>query len=187
MRCRAACLLFAALSLFSGQSLAQDLPVDLELFLAVDVSPSVDEHEAAQQRGGYLDALAHPAVVSAIKSGPTGRIAVTYVGWAGPDYQRRVVDWQVIEGEKSAQDFVDRLAAQAVSAAPWTSISAVMDFARRDIAGNGFQGLRRVIDISGDGPNSAGGPQGFLPSYVPQMGPRLICKFFYFTNFNKFL
>ena len=134
------------------------LPVDLELVLAVDVSQSVDSFEAAQQRGGYLDALTHPAVISAIESGGYGRIAVTYVEWAGETYQKTVVDWSLIDGADSAYAFAAALAGQPVTSAPYTSISAVIDFARRRFEDNGYEGHRRVIDISGDGPSSVGRP-----------------------------
>ena len=39
-----------------------------------------------------------------------------------------------------------------------TSISGGLEFAARQFDGNGYEGLRRVIDISGDGPNNMGGP-----------------------------
>src|SRR3546814_6228162 len=55
---------------------ADDVPVDLELVLAVDVSGSIDTEEAALQRRGYLAALVYPDVVRAIRGGPFGRIAV---------------------------------------------------------------------------------------------------------------
>ncbi len=133
-------------------------PVDLELVLAVDVSPSMDDFEAEQQRQGYLAALAHPAVLAAIAGGELGRIAVSYVEWAGEDHQRTVVGWSLIDDAESARAFAERLAARPVGGAPYTSISAAIDFARRSFASNGFEGRRRVIDISGDGPNSAGRP-----------------------------
>jgi hypothetical protein len=131
-------------------------PVDLELVLAVDVSPSVDAFEARQQRDGFLAALRHPVVIAAIQSGPLGRIAVLYVEWAGEDFQRIVVDWTVIHDTASARAYAERLAARPIAHAPYTSISGVIDFARRAFDENGFDGTRRVIDISGDGPNSAG-------------------------------
>src|SRR5690606_33980476 len=61
--------------------------VDLELVLAVDVSGSIDEEEAILQRKGYIEALNHPQVLAAIKSGYHGRIAVIYIEWAGDHYQ----------------------------------------------------------------------------------------------------
>lgn len=132
--------------------------VDVELLLAVDVSPSVDSHEADQQRQGYLAALAAPEVIAAIASGPLGRIAVTYVEWAGNNLQRRVVNWRIIQDEASALAFRAQLAAQTIGRGEGTSISALIDFARRDFRDNGILGNRRVVDISGDGPNSLGRP-----------------------------
>lgn len=62
---------------------AAQQPVDLELVLAIDISGSVDEEEAALQREGYVAALTNPRVVAAMGGGPFGAIAVTYVEWAG--------------------------------------------------------------------------------------------------------
>ncbi len=139
-------------------SLSRAEPVDLELVLAVDVSPSIDDFEAAQQRNGYLEALTHPAVISAIRGGALGRIAVSYVEWAGEHYQETVVDWTLIYDAVSARAFAAKLAAQPFKHATATSISGAIDYARRQIEENGYQGRRRVIDVSGDGPNSAGRP-----------------------------
>jgi hypothetical protein len=151
-------IIFGALSFLGAPATArgQVADVDLELILAVDVSPSVDQLEAGQQRKGYLDALAAPEIIAAIQSGPRGRIAVTYVEWAGAAFQRRVVDWTVIGDGASARRFVQKLQGQAISTAPGTSISGLIDYARSDFQSNGFEGARRVIDISGDGPNSDG-------------------------------
>ncbi len=157
---RLSAIALAALTALAGlvPPASADTPVDLELVLAVDVSPSIDDFEAKQQRDGYLAALRHPSVISAIRSGAVGRIAVLYVEWAGEDYQRVVVDWTAIHDGASARAFAARLAARPIGGAPYTSISGALDFARRAFEDNGFAGTRRVIDISGDGPNSAGGP-----------------------------
>jgi len=130
--------------------------VDIELLLAVDVSLSIDPVEARQQRDGYLAALADPRVIEQIRRGPLGRIALAYVEWAGPGYQHKVVDWQVVEDRDSAQAFLARLAAAPLMSMPATSISGLIDLARREFAANRFDGRRWVIDISGDGPNSNG-------------------------------
>jgi hypothetical protein len=137
---------------------AQDLPVDLELVLAVDVSGSIDMEEARQQREGYVAALADPAVVQAIRSGFHRRIAVAYLEWASGDYQRLVLDWALIEDEASAGAFAGRLALEPTRTARWTSISGAIDAAVPLFDGNGYAGDRRVIDVSGDGPNNRGRP-----------------------------
>jgi hypothetical protein len=137
---------------------AEDLPVDLELVLAVDISGSVDEVEARLQREGYTAALRHPHVIQAIESGMFGRIAVAYVEWAGDHYQRIMLDWTVIEDAAGAQGFADALAETPLTTAHWTSLSAAIDYAVPLFNGNGLQGFRRVIDISGDGYNNRGRP-----------------------------
>src|ERR671911_581542 len=76
--------------------------VDLELVLAVDVSRSMDLDEQHLQRDGYVAALQHPDVVDAIRSGPLGRIALTYVEWAGPQSQVVIVPWTLIDSEAAA-------------------------------------------------------------------------------------
>jgi len=135
---------------------AQEVPVDLELVLAVDISGSVDEVEARLQREGYIAALRHPDVIQAIRGGMLGRIAVTYVEWAGEYYQRTMLDWTLLEEPGHAHGFADALAETPLMSAPWTSLSGAIDYAASLFAGNGYEGLRRVIDVSGDGYNNRG-------------------------------
>lgn len=151
---RLAGLAVAACLAFGGPVAA--LPVDLELVLAVDVSRSVDPEEAKLQREGYLEALVHPRVLQAIRSGGLGKIAVTYVEWAGVDTQYTVVPWTLIEDDKSAAAFTARVAAAPYNARNWTSISGAIDYSVRLFEDNGFEGTRRVIDVSGDGRTNQG-------------------------------
>lgn len=136
---------------------AQPVPVDLELILAVDISGSVDEEEARLQRQGYVVAIADPEIVRAIISGMLGRIAVTYFEWAGDTWQVPVLDWTLINSPQTAQAFADKLAAAPLGAGPWTSISDAIRTATPMFDVNQFEGTRRIIDISGDGPNNTGG------------------------------
>ena len=137
---------------------AQDVDVDLELVLAVDVSRSMDAAEQALQKQGYVAALRHPEVISAIRSGFLGRIAVTYVEWAGPRSQEIIVPWALIDGDSTAEDFVNGLSTRSVSFLHGTSISGALAFSAGLFEGNGFSGARQVIDVSGDGPNNMGFP-----------------------------
>lgn len=130
--------------------------VDLALVLAVDVSGSVDAFEAQLQREGYIRALVHPQVIRAITSGERKKIAVTYVEWAGSYFQRTVVDWSVISDETSARAFVEKLKEVPVITERWTSISGAIDFGMQRLAAIPHKAERRVIDISGDGPNNSG-------------------------------
>jgi hypothetical protein len=135
---------------------AQGEEVDLQLVLAIDVSGSIDDVEAQLQRNGYLKALAHPKVIEAIKSGPIGRVAVTYVEWAGDSFQHTVVEWRVIHDEASARAFVAALSETPILRERRTSISGAIDYAKARLAGSGYKSTRRAIDISGDGYNNIG-------------------------------
>lgn len=130
-------------------------PVDLELILAVDISGSVDEEEARLQRSGYVAALMDPDVLKAIRGGPFGRIAIAYFEWSGPETKRLILDWTLIEDQASATAAATRLAAARIISGMSTSISGAIDFAL-PMYGRAFEGVRRVLDISGDGPNNAG-------------------------------
>ena len=148
----------SALLMGPGTPAAQDVPVDLELVLAVNVSGSIDDYEARLQRQGCIDALTDPAVLDAVTPGPFGRIAVTYVEWAGEHYQRTVLDWTVLGDAESAKAFVDRLSFEPLLSKRWTSISKAIDYAATLFTDNSYEGLRQVIDISGDNPNNRGRP-----------------------------
>jgi hypothetical protein len=137
---------------------ADAIAVDVELVLAVDVSESMDPEEFAIQRAGYAAALRHPGFIRAVLSGPNGRIALSYFEWAGTVRRQSTVPWQVIDGADSARAFAKRLESLPAHVFRGTSISAALDFGVSSLEANGFDGARRVIDISGDGPNNFGGP-----------------------------
>lgn len=131
--------------------------VDVELVLAVDISQSMDEEEQQVQRRGYVEAITSPEVMEAIGMGPTGRIAVSYVEWGGMGEQYVVADWQVIDGPETAASFASKIAESPLRQVQRTSIAAALAFAVAHIEKSGFNGLRRVVDMSGDGPNNQGG------------------------------
>lgn len=134
------------------------MPVDVELVLAVDVSQSMDTGELELQRVGYAAALVHPEVLRAIRSGIYGRIAITYVEWGGPISQAVLVPWTLLEDAASAKAMAGALATEPIRNLSGTSISGALAFAAGLFEANGYEGLRRVIDVSGDGPNSSGEP-----------------------------
>ncbi|HKG74998.1 MAG TPA: DUF1194 domain-containing protein [Aestuariivirgaceae bacterium] len=143
--------------LAAAPAIAETL-VDLELVLAVDVSRSMDLDEQHLQRDGYVAAMQHPDVVDAIRSGPLGRIALTYVEWAGPQSQSVVVPWTLIDSEAAATRVAALLSAAPLGPYTGTSISGGLLFAAEALVENSFAGMRRVIDVSGDGPNNRGLP-----------------------------
>ncbi len=131
--------------------------VDVALVLAVDISYSMDPDELTLQREGYVAALTSPQLIEAIRKGMVGRIGVTYLEWAGTFSQHVIADWAIIEDEKSAKAFADTIAAAPMRRARRTSISGAIDFSMRRLQEAPYRPLRRVIDISGDGPNNEGG------------------------------
>ena len=136
----------------------QQVEVDLELVLAVDVSRSMDFEEQKLQRAGYVEAFRHPEVIAAIGRGLTGRIAVTYLEWAGVGLQYHRVGWTLIDGAESAHAFADELAAAPIARERRTSISSGLITAAGLLAASPFSAVREVIDVSGDGPNNEGLP-----------------------------
>jgi hypothetical protein len=138
------------------------VPVDTELVLAVDVSYSMDPDEQQIQREGYIDAITSREFMAAIRSGSHGKIALTYFEWAGPEDQKIIVPWRLIEGPETADAFAGEIARAPYRRASRTSIGGALMFAKPLFAASGFRGLRRVIDVSGDGPNNSG------PLVVPQ-------------------
>ena len=147
-----------ATALATPAGASDELPVDLELVLAVDVSGSVDEVEANQQREGYVAAFRDPLVHRAIEQGAHQRIAVTYVEWASANFQQTVVGWTLLDGPAACERFAAMLAEAPIGRGRWTSISGAIDYAVPLFDDNGFAGERRVIDISGDGTNNNGRP-----------------------------
>jgi len=154
-----ACLAAAAVICMGGAApgLAQgDTPVDLELVIAVDISRSIDLKEARLQRDGYIEALRDREVIEAIESGILGRIAVGYFEWAGFGHHEIIVDWTLIDTAADALEFSNQLTHGFPKSASRTSISSAISFGQSWFNDNGFEGTRRVIDVSGDGPNNWG-------------------------------
>jgi hypothetical protein len=132
--------------------------VDVELVLAVDVSYSMDMDELAVQREGYAQALVSKEFLQALKSLPNGKISITYFEWAASSDQKIIIPWRVIDGPETADAVADEILKTPIRRASRTSISGAIYFAMPLFEANPYRGLRRVIDISGDGPNNNGAP-----------------------------
>lgn len=134
------------------------IEVDVELVLAVDVSYSMDPDEQALQREGYAAALRSTEFLTALRGLMLGRVAVTYFEWAGFGDQRIIIPWRVIDGPESADSVAVEILQSPLRRASRTSISGALGFAAPLFDNNGYRGLRRVIDVSGDGANNHGPP-----------------------------
>ncbi len=132
--------------------------VDVQLVLAVDVSYSMDMDELAIQREGYAQAIVSKEFLQALKTGPNGKVAVTYFEWAASSDQKIIIPWRVIDGPESADAVAADILKTPIRRASRTSISGAIYFAMPLFDESPYRGLRRVIDISGDGPNNNGTP-----------------------------
>ena len=147
-------------------SLACSLPVsaatevDLKLVLATDVSRSIDDEEMQLERQGTADAFASPDVIQAIQRGTLGRIAVVVFDFSSPEFDKVVVDWQIIHDRASAMAFAERVRAAPRSLGQRTSVSGALEMGGEllETSDKDFMSARKVIDVSGDGPNNSGNP-----------------------------
>jgi hypothetical protein len=130
--------------------------VDLELVLAVDASGSVDAAEYALQMQGIAWALEDPAVAAAIARGPLGRIAVTVMLWAEANRPKQALPWAELSEPAGIAAFAARVAGMRRELpAGGTGIGKAIQYAVWEIERNRFAGTRQVIDVSGDGRESA--------------------------------
>ncbi len=132
------------------------VPVDAEVVLAVDVSYSMDPEEQQLQREGYMAAITSREFLQALRAGMHGRIAMTYFEWAGSHHQQIIVPWRMVDGPESADGFSADIGRARYTRASRTSISSALLFGAPLFDGSGYRGIRRVIDVSGDGVNNNG-------------------------------
>ena len=151
-------LVILSLSLcLSATAWAQRVPVDLELAFVVDASGSIDDEEFRLQRQGYAEALVNPDVQRAISGGFLRSVAVTYVEFAGSGCIWQRVDWVRVHDVASAKAVGDAiLAAPREYCSGGNAIGEAVATAAESALGNRFEGTRKVIDVSGDGPDTAG-------------------------------
>jgi Protein of unknown function (DUF1194)/PEP-CTERM motif len=140
---------------------ASAVPVALELALLVDVSGSVDAGEYAIQKNGYVSAFQDAGLQAAI-AGLTGGIAVSYIEWSGAGEQSVEVNWTHITNAAEANAFAAAISAATRNFAGLTAPGSALNFAtplfgtEKGGADNGFESLRQVIDVSGDGEQNDG-------------------------------
>ena len=130
--------------------------VDLELVLAIDASGSVDDAEYRLQMSGLAEALRDPEVAAAIAGGPTGAIAVTAMLWAEGNRPKQLLDWARLSDRASIESFAAEIAQMPRDLpAGGTGIGKALQYATWEIERNAYLGARQVIDLSGDGRETA--------------------------------
>lgn len=147
----------AAPALIATRHARASTEVDVELVLAVDVSRSVDTEEMEMQMRGYAEAFRDPRLAEGIAGGPMGAIAVTLFVWSDWSIQNTLVPWMRLDGAAACEGFARAIDGASRETYLYTSISGAIDYAAAQF-GQRYEGLRRVVDISGDGVNNSGRP-----------------------------
>ena len=81
---------------------------------------------------------------------------MTYVEWSDAHNQKILVPFTTIANPQDALAFADSIATSPDKGGQFTSISAAIAFGASLLKQASGRALRRVIDISGDGPNNDG-------------------------------
>ncbi len=137
--------------------------VDLELVLAVDASSSVSADEFELQMRGLADAFSDPRVVQAIRASGDLGLAVALIQWSDTRKQFLAVDWTVVRDAAGAAAFSEEIAGTPrFLVGGGTAIGAALEYAMGQLDINGFEGRRKVIDVSGDGRTN----QGVHPAHL---------------------
>ncbi|MGC4078081.1 MAG: DUF1194 domain-containing protein [Rubrivivax sp.] len=134
------------------------MPVALELSLVMDISPSVDTAEYALQRDGYVAAFNDTSIRSSILSfASSGGIAVNVVHFS--QGASEAVAWTRLTTSDEIDAFVASLVAMTpVGIRNGTDVYEGVVGGTSAITGNAFEGVRKVIDVSGDGTQNVGSP-----------------------------
>jgi hypothetical protein len=147
--------LAVACAIWSGAALAQDpTRVDVALVLTVDASGSIDTPEFQLQKEGIAGAVADPEVLSTIRSGRNGHIAIAYVEWGAPGGAQLMVDWMLVKDEASATAFGNAVLTAPRSVQSYNAIGDAIDLAVKLFEACPCQPTRRIIDVSGDNPDN---------------------------------
>ena len=151
-----AAIVFRGFDADSSDAEAQ-IPVSLELVLLVDVSASVDEGEFELQRDGLAAAFASPEVLRAIKLNERGGTAIAVIQWGDEHHQRKAIDWLLLRTEADALALAARIARMPrLIDGGHTAIGDALITGLTELNTNAYVGLRRAIDLSGDGRSNDG-------------------------------
>jgi len=146
---------------------AQSSPVDVKIILSVDASGSVDPSEFRLQINGIAAAFREPSVQAAVQRGPHGRILASVLIWSDAAYPKYPTTWHELQNAASFEAFAQEIEQFNVTApgvpaigGGGTNIGDGLLFAINMLEENSVPATRRVIDVSGDGPESKPWLQG---------------------------
>lgn len=150
------CLALAVALTLIARPAAAGEPVSVELVLGVDCSLSVNNVEYALQMHGIAAALRNPAVIAAILARRKG-VAFALFQWAGVPEDKPSVPWRVLRTPADIAETANEVErVKSVNVGYLTGIGEAVVQAMHFLADNGYDGLARRIDISGDGRSNTG-------------------------------
>ena len=126
---------------------------EVALLLSIDISGSIDAGEYAIQTEGLALALSDDAIIEALVA---GQMALAVVHWSGIGRQALVLPWQRVQSASDVARFAATAAAQPRTfSASDTAVGQAIDFSAAQFTAVA-DCTRKVIDISGDGPENSG-------------------------------
>ena len=126
---------------------------EVALLLSIDISGSIDAGEYAIQTQGLALALIDASIADALVA---GQMTVAVVHWSGVGRQALVIPWKQMLSPADVADFAATAAAQSRAfTASDTAVGEAIDFSASQFA-QVANCQRKVIDISGDGPENSG-------------------------------
>jgi hypothetical protein len=169
---RSRVLLASFLAVLGSSATAADaqVPVDVELVFAIDISGSINYDEATVQRDGVAAAARSQEFIAGIQAGPLGSIAVAVLGYADERDSRLLMDWRILRGTADADAFAGELLSSLWMPGRRTSMGGGMEIAARSVETNGFDGRRKLILFFGDGKNNFGRPLAVVRDEVVARG-----------------
>lgn len=135
---------------------SERVSVDTALVLAADVSASMSMDSLRMQREAYAAALEDPAIMGAIRSGPHGRISLSYFEFSSANDQRPILPWTIISTPADAARAARIMRAAPTALGSATAVGAAIEHAVRLLLDHPGEMGRAIIDVSGDGPTNDG-------------------------------
>lgn len=148
-------VLLACAMLILAPQPANAVPVAIELSLLIDVSGSVDATEYNLQKTGYVNAFNSASIQALIAAAPGG-VAVNFIQWSGAAQQQQSVGWTLLTNAAQASAFATAISVISRPFSANTAPGSAINFAVPLFTSNGFEGTKKIIDVSGDGAANEG-------------------------------
>ncbi len=142
--------------------------VDTEIVLLVDVSGSINESQLNVQKQAFAEAFRSSEVLNAIQRQchTNKSIAATLVYWAASGQQYTAVEWMKIDSTTTANQFADAIEASPTTfSGGRTALGEAITHGTQLFgsetgnAGNGFESLYQVINLTANGVDNATPPR----------------------------